>query len=87
MDSSPSIYMRASATNVVVPKRPDMRERLNRSLELNREKSALQRQSDGKTASAWLQAIRYLRLSDRALLNPGGHWSTPSFESSACLFS
>ena len=37
MDFSPDISMQASATNVTATKRAGMRERLNRSLELDRE--------------------------------------------------
>ena len=58
--------MQASATNVAAPKRAGMRERLNRSLVLDRGKSALQRQGDTEAAAAGLQARRYLRLSNRA---------------------
>ena len=98
MDFSPDISMQASATNVTAAKRAGMRERLNRSLELDREKSALQRQGDTQTAAAGLQTRCCLRLSNRALfiwveprhssrnsIKPDEHWRILPFESPACL--
>ena len=77
-----------------------IRERLNRRLELDREKPALQRQGYTETPESGLQVRRYLRLSNgaffiwvelryssRNLLTPNGHWRIPSFKSPAFLFS